>query len=111
MPFYPQGLIQMIQEHGENATFVSKGGGVYTPGSGYVPDTNTPYGIRVYWSRFQKEEIDNISVLSTDIKAVFVPSQGVPKPKNGDTIGVYRVEAVREIFSGGPIVYICQVRH
>ena len=110
MVMIPTGLKRMIQEHGEDVTFVSKGGGSYVAGTGYTPSGNTSYTIRVYWSRFEQEEIDGETVLMGDKKAVFVPSASTPKPKNGDTIKGYRVEGVREIFSGGPIVYITQVR-
>jgi hypothetical protein len=110
MAMIPTGLAKMLQEHGADVTFVSKGSGTYTPGSGFVAGTPDPETVRVYWSQYKEEEVDGVSILSGDRRVVFIPTSTTPKPKNGDTIGGLRVEGVREIFSGGPIVYICQIR-
>ena len=110
MGFEPRGLKRMLQNHGVDVEYVSKGEGTYTVGVGFTEGTSITETVRVYFSRFQQEEIDGTVVLQGDRKAVFIPSDTTPKPKNGDKIGNTRVEGVREIMSGPAVVYICHVR-
>lgn len=100
----------MLDRHGVDAVFTSRGSGTYVVGVGYTEGTPDPLTVRVYYSEFNLEEVDGQSILQGDRKAVFIPPEGSPKPKNGDTIGDTRVEGVREIMSQDAVVYICHVR-
>lgn len=118
MTFRFQDLKRLIDTHGVEITFTTRGSVSYDPSTGNTSSTDTNYTVYGYFYNYNLSELGNNNINLGDRKLVLslVDTSGVaiPEPEvddifsgEGDTV---RAVSVSKIMSGGPICYICQVR-
>jgi len=65
---------------------------VYDPATGTVTESTTDYAIDVILTSYEQREIDNVSIMGTDIKAMIASNDLEPTPTLKDTITIAGVK-------------------
>ena len=119
MSFRSADLLRLINEHGKNLTFVSKGSSTYDPTTGDTASTDATKTVKGYFYNYSVGDITGSSIVTGDRRLVLplidTSSVAIPAPKKGDTFAgeqdIVSVVSVERIMSGAnPVCYICQVR-
>ena len=119
MSFSSADLLRLINEHGKNLTFTTKGSMAYNPVTGGTTGTDTTKTVRGYFYNYSASDITGSSIVIGDRRLVIstVDTSGatLTAPKKGDTFAgegdTMVVVSVERIMSGNnPVCYICQTR-
>lgn len=119
MSFRSADLLRLINEHGKNLTFTTKGSMTYSPVTGGTTGTDTTKIVKGYFYNYSASDITGTSIVIGDRRLVIstVDTSGatVTAPKKGDTFAgegdTMVVVSVERIMSGdNPVCYICQTR-
>ena len=119
MSFRSADLLRLINEHGKNLTFTTKGSMTYNPVTGGTTGTDTTKTVRGYFYNYSASDITGTSIVIGDRRLVIstVDTSGatLTAPKKGDTFAgegdTMVVVSVERIMSGNnPVCYICQTR-
>ena len=119
MSFRSADLLRLINEHGKNLTYTSKGSATYNPATGGTTATNTTKTVKGYFYNYSASDITGTSIVIGDrrlvISTVDTSNAAIPAPKKGDTFAgegdTMVVVSVERIMSGAnPVCYICQTR-
>ena len=119
MSFRSADLLKLINEHGKNLTYTSKGSSTYDPTTGSTTSTDTPKTVRGYFYNYSASDITGTSIVVGDrrlvIPLVDTSNAAITAPKKGDTFAgdgdTVVVVSVERIMSGtNPVCYICQTR-
>jgi len=119
MSFRSADLLRLINEHGKNLTFTTKGSMTYNPVTGGTTGTDTTKTVRGYFYNYSASDITGSSIVIGDRRLVIstVDTSGatLTAPKKGDTFAgegdTMVVVSVERIMSGNnPVCYICQTR-
>ena len=119
MSFRPQDLRRLINTHGKNLTYVSKGSATYDPTTGGTTSTDVTATVRGYFYNYEVGDITGSNILLGDrrlvLPAVDTSNVAITAPKKGDTFAgegdTVVVVTTDRILSGSNVMcYICQVR-
>lgn len=119
MSFRSADLLRLINQHGKNLTFTTKGSMTYNPVTGGTTGTDTTKTVRGYFYNYSASDITGSSIVIGDRRLVIstVDTSGatLTAPKKGDTFAgegdTMVVVSVERIMSGdNPVCYICQTR-
>ena len=97
----------LIRALGKDLTLVRASGAVFNPQTGgYDGKIYTPYGFRGIMKAFRTEEIDNSSVLATDVKLLMDASSLAVEPEVGDHISTELISILEDgsLLSGRKIL-------